>query len=323
VTDRVGLDQTGGRPFAAALAVVMAAGFLLRVWNLGSGIPFAVGIDEPAIMTTVVRILKSGSFNPHFFEYPTGYIYVQLGAAIVNFLVGAMRHSWKAVEQVGPSDFYLWGRFVTAALGTATIALVHRAGLRWGPGVALAAAGLLAVMPMHVRESHFVLTDVPMTFAVVLTLLLSLRASEQPALRAFVAAGAAAGLAAGIKYNALMAFSMPLLAALAVERGRNLPRVAAVLAAAAACVGAFFVTTPFALIDLPAFRRLLLAWAVFSQNAPSPPPQSRHSLPGRSPSPSGALDRCGAAGPNRLPAGHRRRRRAAVSSRARIDDVQC
>ncbi len=166
VTDRAGLDESGGRPFAAALAVVMAAGFLLRVWNLGSGIPFAVGIDEPAIMTTVVRILKSGSFNPHFFEYPTGYIYVQVGTAIVNFLVGAMRHSWKAVEQVGPSDFYLWGRFVTAAIGTATIALVYRAGLRWGPRAGLAAAALLAVMPMHVRESHFVLTDVPMTFAV-------------------------------------------------------------------------------------------------------------------------------------------------------------
>ena len=88
----------------------------------------------------------------------------------MNFLVGAMRHSWKAVEQVGPSDFYLWGRFVTAAIGTATIALVYRAGLRWGPRAGLAAAALLAVMPMHVRESHFVLTDVPMTFAVTLTL---------------------------------------------------------------------------------------------------------------------------------------------------------
>ena len=85
MTDSVGLDETGGRPFAAALAVVMAAGFLLRVWNLGSGIPFAVGIDEPAIMTTVVRILKSGNFNPHFFEYPTGYIYVQLGTASRHF----------------------------------------------------------------------------------------------------------------------------------------------------------------------------------------------------------------------------------------------
>ena len=171
----------------------------------------------------------------------------------MNFLVGAMRHSWKAVEQVGPSDFYLWGRFVTAALGTATVALVYQAGLRWGPRVGLAAAGLLAVMPMHVRESHFVLTDVPMTFAVVLTLLLSLRAAEQPTLRAFVAAGAAAGLAAGIKYNALMAFSMPLVAALA--RGARAEHLAypALFSAAGACVVAFFVTTPFALIDLPAF----------------------------------------------------------------------
>ena len=213
------LAGTDSRQRAVALGLILAAGFLLRVFNLQAGIPYAVGIDEPAIMTTVVRILKSGDFNPRFFEYPTGYIYVQLGAAIVNFLVGAMRHSWKAVEQVGPSDFYLWGRFITAAIGTATIALVYQAGLRWGPRVGLAAAGLLAVMPMHVRESHFVLTDVPMTFAVVLTLLLSLRASEQATLRAFVAAGAAAGLAAGIKYNALVAFSMPLAAALALERG--------------------------------------------------------------------------------------------------------
>jgi hypothetical protein len=32
-----------------------------------------------------------------------------------------------------------------------------------GPGALLATA-LLAVMPNHVRESHFVLTDVPLTF---------------------------------------------------------------------------------------------------------------------------------------------------------------
>jgi len=247
------MEREAGRPAMLALAAVIVAGFALRVANLGSGIPYAVGIDEPAIMTTVVRILKSGSYNPHFFEYPTGYVYVQLGTAVLNFLVGAMRHSWKAVEQVGPSDFYLWGRFVTAAIGTATIALVYRAGLRWSPGAGLAAAGLLAVMPLHVRESHFVLTDVPMTCAVVVTLLLSLRASERPTLGAFLAAGAAAGLAAGIKYNALVALAMPLAAALAVDRTRSLSRVVALLAAAAACVAAFFATTPFALIDLPAF----------------------------------------------------------------------
>jgi 4-amino-4-deoxy-L-arabinose transferase-like glycosyltransferase len=235
-----------------ALVLVVAAGFLLRIWHLGSGIPYALGIDEPAIMTTVVRILKSGSFNPQFFEYPTGYIYVQLGMAVVQFLFGAMQHSWKTVESVGPSDFYLSGRFVTATIGAATIAVVHQAGLRWGARQALVAAGLLAVMPMHVRESHFVLTDVPLTFCVTLTLLLSLRASEKPALRAFVLAGAAAGLAAGIKYNGLVAVSMPLAAVFAIGAGGP-SRAVAALAAATACVAAFFVTTPFALLDLPAF----------------------------------------------------------------------
>ena len=64
MSEAAGRESGAGRPFAMALAAVMAAGFLLRVANLGSGIPFAVGIDEPAIMTTVVRILKSGDFNP-------------------------------------------------------------------------------------------------------------------------------------------------------------------------------------------------------------------------------------------------------------------
>ncbi len=252
MTETHGPEPVDSPVMNAALALVLAAAFMIRFAHLSSGIPYAVGIDEPAIMTTVVRILKSGSFNPHFFEYPTGYIYVQLGVAVVNFLFGAMQHTWKAVEQVGPSDFYLWGRAATAAIGTATVALLHRAGRRWGPRQALLAAGLLAVMPMHVRESHFVLTDVPMTFAVVLTFLLSLRASEKPALAAFVLAGAAAGLAAGIKYNGLMAYSMPLVAALAITPGWG-RRVVAALAAAAACVAAFFLTTPYALLALPAF----------------------------------------------------------------------
>ena len=39
-------------------------------------------------------------------------------------------------------------------------------------------------MPLHVRESHYVLTDVPVTFFVTLTLLLSLRAHERATLGA-------------------------------------------------------------------------------------------------------------------------------------------
>ncbi len=240
-----------GRP-GALLALVIATGAALRFWALGSGVPFAVGIDEPAIMTTVVRILKSGDFNPYFFEYPTGYIYAQLGVAILRFLLGTMQTLYYSVEQVGPGDFYLWGRALTALLGTGTVLLVYRAGLRWGERPALLSAALLAVFPMHVRESHFVLTDVPMTFAVVLTLVLSFRGVERQTLSSFAWAGAAAGLAAGIKYNGLFAVVMPLAAAFST--GAPPASVAVrVLAVAGACVGAFVLTTPYSLLDLPAF----------------------------------------------------------------------
>ena len=83
---------------------------------------------------------------------------------------------WRSLEQAGPSEFYLWGRAVTALFGTATVFLVFRIGMRWGARHALLAAGLMAVLPSHVRESHYVLTDVPMTFFTSLTFLLTLRA---------------------------------------------------------------------------------------------------------------------------------------------------
>jgi 4-amino-4-deoxy-L-arabinose transferase-like glycosyltransferase len=252
VTEREWRESSDIKPSVLVLLVVVGIGFTLRLWNISTGVPFAVGIDEPAIMSTVVRILQSGDYNPHFFEYPTGVVYFQLGVAVVQFLTGAMRHAWNAVEQVGMADFYLWGRVATATLGAATIVLVHQVGMRWGARHALFAAGLFAVMPLHVREAHFALTDTPLVFCVTLTLLLSLRALEKPGTLTFVLAGAAAGLSAGVKYNGLYAAIMPLCAALMAGSTRKRAAIDVVLVVVS-CVVAFFVTTPYAILDLPHF----------------------------------------------------------------------
>ena len=252
MTEREWREASDIKPSTLALLAVVAVGFTLRLWNISNGVPFAVGIDEPAIMSTVVRILKSGDYNPHFFEYPTGVVYFQLGVAVLQFLAGAMRHSWYAIEQVGAADFYVWGRVATATLGAATILLLHQVGMRWGARHALFAAGLFAVMPLHVREAHFALTDTPLVFCVTLTLLLSLRALERPKVLAFVLAGAAAGLSAGTKYNGLYAAVLPLTAALMADSTRQRAATHVVLVISA-CVVAFFVTTPYAIVDLPHF----------------------------------------------------------------------
>lgn len=224
----------------------------LRFWALDHGIPFSVGVDEPEIMERAVRVIKTGDFNPHFFDYPGLYIYLQAAVAALRFIWGALHGAWTSLDGASSADFYLWARAVTAALGVATVGVVFACGLRWGYPQALLASLFIAVMPLHVRESHYALTDVPVTFFVAWTLLLSLRAHERAAPGAFAAAGAAAGLACATKYPGGLAALLPLLA-WACTRLDSQTRWRAAAATLGSFTAAFLLAAPYTILALPAF----------------------------------------------------------------------
>jgi 4-amino-4-deoxy-L-arabinose transferase-like glycosyltransferase len=240
------------RPSVFTLALILAVAALLRFVALGAGIPFNIGVDEPEIMGRVVQMMRTGDFNPHFFDYPGFYFYLQLGVAVLRFLAGATLGQCSALDQVDTADFYLWGRAVTAILGTLTVLLVYRIGMRWGARHAALAAGLMAVMPLHVRESHYVLTDVPVTFFVTLALLLTFVAHERERAASFAWAGAAAGLAAATKYPGALVLIVPLIAVW-MTLGTKPSRLVASLAVLGGAAAAFLVAAPYTILDLPAF----------------------------------------------------------------------
>jgi 4-amino-4-deoxy-L-arabinose transferase-like glycosyltransferase len=235
-----------------ALGLALLAAALLRFWALTQGIGFNPGPDEPEVMERAVRMIKTGALNPHFFDYPGLYIYVEAAVSVLRFMVGAMQGKWAGLAQAPTEDFYLWARAITALLGTATVWVVYRCGLRWGPQTALLAAVLIAVMPLHVRESHYVLTDVPATFAVMVTCLLSLRAHERETMGAFALAGAGAGLAGALKYNGILAVAMPLIACALTPKLRG-SRLVCAMSIVAAMVAAFLLGAPYTFLDLPTF----------------------------------------------------------------------
>jgi 4-amino-4-deoxy-L-arabinose transferase-like glycosyltransferase len=240
------------RAVIAAISAFVAVAAALRFWSLGGGLPSSLGVDEPQIMVRALAMVRTADYNPHFFDYPGLYLYVQACVVVVRFLAGASAGQWASLAQVTDYDFYLWGRAVTALFGTASVYLVYRAGLRWGPRQALVAAAVFAVVPIHVRESHFVLTDVPMTFFVVLAFVLALRALEMQSPMAFAWAGAAAGLAAGTKYTAWVAVLMPLLATLFADVPVT-ARVRIAIATVAGFLVAFLAAAPYTVLDLPGF----------------------------------------------------------------------
>ena len=236
-------------PLTAILGIAAAA----RLWFLSAGVPHAVGIDEPQIVDRALRILHTGSWNTHRFDYPTLVIYLQACVQIVRFLWGALNGEWASLDAFAIPAVYAAGRFTTAAIGVGTVWLTWRLARDLSSrAVALLAAAQLAVRSLHVRESHYVLTDVPVTALTTLALWLTVRAARLRTLPAYAWAGAACGLAAAAKYNGglvlvALATVWVINERTAVGRGR---KAALALAAAAA---AFLLAAPYTVLDMPAF----------------------------------------------------------------------
>jgi len=241
------------------LAIIVVAGLILRLAELGAGLPAYPAEDETTVMGVAIRV-AAGDLNPHWFYWPSLWLYTLAFTFGAFFLAGRAvgtfpsLHDFELAYFRDPSALFLVGRGLSALLGAATIVLVYRLGRHLGSrGIGLMAALLLAVSPLHVRYSHFMLTDVPMTFAICATFVLLLRAVEPP-VRLWLAA-LAGGFAMSIKYPAA-ALLIPLsLAAVGSPAWppRALPAIRRLGVVVTAMAAGFVLTTPFALVDFPSF----------------------------------------------------------------------
>ena len=226
---------------------------IVRMWSLRAGVPFAVGVDEPAVVDRALRILRTGDWNTHVFDYPTLVIYFHTIIAAIASFGGVVLGWWGAPAGIDIVSVYTACRLAAAAVGIATVWLVYGLARELGgPAAGLAAAALVAVVPMHVRESHYILTDVPAAALVAAALWLAVRAGDTRRLIHWTAAGAVSGLAAGAKYNGAVVLGAVLLAAVAHERGWR-ARGRAVACASCGAVLAYCVAAPFTLLDIHHF----------------------------------------------------------------------
>jgi 4-amino-4-deoxy-L-arabinose transferase-like glycosyltransferase len=214
-------------PHAAAVAVVLVLGLMLRTWGLRFGLPYLEHPDEWAVADEAVRMLRSGDYSPFSYTYPTLTIYMQVGVAAAHFLWGAGAGLYRDLADLQPQHFYVWMRALTAALGTGALALTYALGRSlYDRAAGLAAAAILAVLPAAAGDAHYVTTDTPAMFFTLLALLAIARVGlagerttkdEAPRvggegratqnrqrrelLAGVLLAGLATGLAAATKYN--------------------------------------------------------------------------------------------------------------------------
>ena len=254
---------------------IVAAAAALRLWGLWFGLPHArARPDETAAISIAIAVAR-GDPNPHFFHWPS----FQLYALALIFRVDALlRGEARDVLGALPFGHYaMLGRAWVALSGVLTVPAVFLLGRRIsGLEAGVAAAAFLAVAPLHVRDSHFAMTDVTMTWLVISSLWLLAEGAarfEKPqaatwtpvrgsGLWTMCGAGVVGGLATGTKYTAAAILVPAALAHVWVAvktRPRVRLRVVQSCLAFLGCWGVgFVVSTPFAVLDYPTFSADLL-----------------------------------------------------------------
>jgi 4-amino-4-deoxy-L-arabinose transferase-like glycosyltransferase len=241
------------------LVLIVTVAAALRIWGIGFGLPHREARPDESVAFQIAMNVLDEDPNPHFFHWPTLYMYVMAGVFaawhLVSEAIGRHRTGQDLLIEWGtnPAALFVLGRLVSAAAGTFTVVLVHRIGRRVADeATALAAAAAMAVVFLNVRDSHFGMLDVPMSMFVCGAVLCVVE-------RRIALAGLFAGLAASTKYNAVIV-CVPVLVGEVIAvmdarvRSTAVGQAAARMAMFAVVFTLTFVAgTPYAVLDWPKF----------------------------------------------------------------------
>jgi hypothetical protein len=189
-----------------AILVVAAA---VRYWALAFCLPGQLcRPDEEAVASVTIGVFGR-NFNPHFFDWPTLFMY-ETAASLVPFFKAGVLLGWFRGERhfvqtliADASPVFLTARLLSATAGVVSVFVLFRVARRlFGERTALVAALFLALAFLHVRDSHFGVPDTTATLFVLVAFLFIVRFWETSKRRDLVISAVAAGLAASTKYNA-------------------------------------------------------------------------------------------------------------------------
>ena len=246
-----------------ALTAITLIAVVLRLWGINFGLPYLYHPDEPGYVAIAQHIVKTGDLNPHFFNYPTLFFYLNALAYLPFYAVGKVLGLFHTVADIPapillvggdgmtplPATFWL-GRLLTLTFGSSAVVLVFLVGrqLFGSRRVGLLAALLLALSPTNVTHSRYITPDTFVVFFAVFSLWAAVQVYQRGRLRDYLLAGVMAGLTAATKYNGALIL-VCLVAAHFLRAGWRGWRDRRLYLAGAVSALAFVFATPFAILD--------------------------------------------------------------------------
>jgi hypothetical protein len=186
----------------------------VRFYGINFGLPHThCRPDEETIIMVALKFF-SGDLNPHFFNYPTLYMYILFGLyccyLLIHIVLGGTVPEFLTEIAIQPDLFYLISRSLSALLGAFTMIIVFFiAKSVFDKKTAFVSSFFISITYLHVRNSHFGTTDIAMTFFITCATLYIIKAAREKKRMDYILSGVFTGLATATKYGGMfLIFSM-------------------------------------------------------------------------------------------------------------------
>ncbi len=256
------------RPVLAYACILVAAFGIRMVYAVGQ-LPYIQHPDEFGNYEVFHRMVVQRRLNPKFFNYPSLFFDIQAGVhqayvtvgGLAGWLSSAARMQNPTLQTGGNGIMTQYGPFLTArvvnvcfGVGLVAAGMLLASWCTRRRAIVALAGVVLAFHPSLVRDSGWITVDTLAALTSTLAVAAAVLVARDARLRSYVAAGVMVGLAASAKYNAVFVGVALLTAHLVfARRAPNAWRNFAL--AVAAAIGAFLLTTPYAIFDAHAFWR--------------------------------------------------------------------
>jgi 4-amino-4-deoxy-L-arabinose transferase-like glycosyltransferase len=253
--------------------LIIIFSFLLRIIGINYGLPYSYHTEEYKVVNYALKF-GSGDLNPHFFEYPSLYLYFMFSVYVINFIFLKILGIVKSVSDYAilyikdPTIFYILGRTLSLLFGTAVVIMVGViANKIFNRKVARISMLLFSVIPSIIFSCKVVRIEMAMIFVSLLYFYYVLKIYEEDKNIYYYIAGVLLGIATSLKYLPIMfIFLVPYISWVKTKKLVNKN----VLTFFLVVIIFFVLGTPFSVLDYKTFTKDIKALMVSTVDSKMP-----------------------------------------------------
>jgi len=199
--------------------VILLCAFLVRFWGIWFDLPQVYTTEEYKVINYALKMGATKSLNPHFFNYPSLYLYFTLFISGCYFGIGKIFGIFSTTKDFAysfiqnPTTIYIILRIISAVWSTAILVILYLIAKKiWSFNIGVFAMLMISFIPSIIESSHLVQPGLTSVFFVLCCFYFLIHFLQTAKVKYYFLSSAILGLAISTFYTAIpMVVIIPLI----------------------------------------------------------------------------------------------------------------